>query len=77
MMMIKKILIIITLTIFCFISVLIFGVYLIDRHSQNSRINNQITVPTMYDFWAGGCFIQNSNGRWINVCGCYPVKLKK
>jgi hypothetical protein len=48
-----------------FVSVLIFVDHFLDKNVFCPNFGQEIGMPTKYNFFAGGCFVQTKEGNWI------------
>jgi len=63
--MIKDI-IVFVLFVAIIISLVLVGVYFLDKKIVCPRLGKTLEMPVKFDIWAGGCFIQMENGSWIH-----------
>jgi len=51
--------------------------YLIDKNISCPKLSESLERPTKYDFWAGGCFVQDTSGQWVRSSNYHAVDIQK
>jgi len=47
------------------IALVLIPAYLIGKYTSCPHFAEATGLPTKYDFWAGGCFVQLEGGQWV------------
>jgi len=53
------------------------SIYLVNKNISCPKLSESLERPTKYDFWAGGCFVQDTNGQWVYSSNYHAIDIQK
>lgn len=52
------------------------GLYYLEKNITCPNFGKAVNLPTKYNFWAGGCFVEFKEGEWIPKRNYQGVNIK-
>jgi hypothetical protein len=47
--------------------ILVYIAYIFDSNISCPSFGASVDRPVRYNFWGGGCFVQDTNGQWVQT----------